>query len=95
MVRNVSGNATARGPANGGEMLGCDEAASVLAVPPAVLRGWAQRLSFPENVGTPDAPRFRRSEVEALRAALDRTHSVEGAIRAARERLGGGGAPSP
>jgi len=95
MVRNVSGHATDRGPANGGETLGCDEAASVLAVSPAVLRNWAERLSFPEDVGTPDAPRFRRSEVEALRATLGQAHSVEGAIRAAQERLGGGGAPSP
>jgi hypothetical protein len=91
----VSGNATDRGPANGGEMLDCETAASVLAVPPAVLRSWAERLSFPEDVGTPDAPCFRRSEIEALRATLPEAHSVEGAIRAAQQLLSGGDPSSP
>lgn len=90
----MSGNATDRGPANGGETLDRDVAASCLGVPPAVLVGWAERLSFPGNVGTPDAPRFRRSEIDALCATLPQTHSVEGAIRAARERLSNGEPPS-
>jgi hypothetical protein len=91
----MSGNATDRGAANGGETLDCDAAASALAVPVAVLRGWAEQLSFPEDVGTPDAPRFRRSEIDALRATLPCSHSVEGAIRAAQERLRGPRPPSP
>lgn len=91
----MSGNATDRGPADGGETLDCEAAACALDVPPAVLLGWAERLAFPEQVGSPDAPRFRRSEIDALRATLPQAHSVEGAIRAAQQRLGGGSAPSP
>jgi hypothetical protein len=93
MVRAVSGNATDRGPADG-DMLDCEVAARALGVAPAVLRSWAEKLSFPQDVGAPDGPRFRRSEIEALRATLPQSHSVEGAIRAAQERLGGGGTPS-
>ena len=62
---------------------------------PSVLQTWAERLSFPQNVGEPGAPRFRRSEVDALRAMLPQAHSVEGAIRAAQERLGGDDIASP
>jgi hypothetical protein len=89
----MSGNATDRGPADGGETLDCDAAARSLGVAPAVLLGWAERLAFPTDVGSPDAPRFRRSEIEALRATLPQAHSVEGAVRAAQQRLGGGAPP--
>ena len=95
MVGAVSGNATCRGPANGGETLDCDAAASALGVEPPVLLGWVERLSFPQNVGEPAAPRFRRAEIEALRATLPQSHSVEGAIRAAQQRLDEGSAFSP
>ncbi len=91
----MSGNATDRGPANGEETLDREAAARALDVAPAVLAGWVEQLAFPDNVGTPDAPRFRRSEIEALRATLPHAHSVEGAIRAARERLGDGSTSSP
>ena len=82
----MSGNATtcARGDAVG--ELSIAEAADILGVPPAALERWAQRLSFPHDVGGGAAPRFRRSEIEALRDALVRSHSVEGAVRAARDR---------
>jgi hypothetical protein len=91
----MSGNATRRVPANGGETLDCDAAAEALAVQPDVLLSWAERLSFPENVGEPGAPRFRRAEIDALRRTLSQAHSVEGAIRAAQALLGGGGTASP
>jgi hypothetical protein len=90
----MSGDATRRGPADDGDTLDGDAASRALDVPPAVLLGWAQRFSFPADVGTPDAPRFRRSEIEALREALRQSHSVEGAVQAAQEWLSGGRSPS-
>lgn len=69
-------------------VLGCKEAAAMLAVPPMALRIWSERLSFPHNVGDGGTPRYRRDEIEALRDALTDAHSVTGAIRAARRRLG-------
>jgi hypothetical protein len=66
--------------------LSCAEAAAVLGIPPAALERWAQRLAFPQADGAGMAARFRRTEIEALRDALVRTHSVEGAVRAARQR---------
>lgn len=62
------------------------EAASLLGIPPSALERWAQKLSFPHAVTTGANARFKRAEIEALRDALMRTHSVEGAVRAARAR---------
>jgi len=74
---------------SGDSELDCAEAASLLDVPPTALRTWSERLSFPHDVGggTAGGPRFRRDEIEALRDALPRAHSVTGAIHAARLRV--------
>jgi hypothetical protein len=81
----MSGNATTYAWQETADDLSCGEAAALLGVPPAALERWAQRLAFPHDVGGESpAPRFKRAEVEALRDALVRTHSVEGAVRAAR-----------
>jgi hypothetical protein len=56
-------------------------------VPPAALQTWSERLAFPCDVGGPSGPRFRRSEIEALRDALPAAHSVSGAIQVARRRV--------
>jgi hypothetical protein len=88
----VSGNVTTVAPGEGGDDLSCAEAAALLGVPPAALERWAQELAFPHDVGGGEAAgaaRFRRAEIEALRDALPRSHSVEGAVRAARDRVGG------
>ncbi len=66
--------------------LTCAEAAALLGVPPAALERWAQRMAFPHPDGSGGTARFRRTEIEALRDALVSTHSVEGAVRAARAR---------
>ena len=67
--------------------LSCTEAAAVLGVPPAALERWAQRLAFPHDAGSDGSgARFKRAEIEALRDALINSHSVEGAVRAARDR---------
>lgn len=84
----MSGYATTYAWQAGPEDLSCAEAAALLGVPPAALERWAQRLAFPHADGAGVAARFRRTEIEALRDALVRTHSVEGAVRAARERTG-------
>ena len=65
--------------------LTCAEAAALLGIPSAALERWAQQLSFPRDAGPSSGARFKRAEIEALRDALVRTHSVEGAVRAARE----------
>jgi len=87
----MSGNATTYAWAEeADEDLTCAEAAALLGIPPAALERWAQHLAFPHPVGGPGAAAsFKRAEIEALRDALVRTHSVEGAVRAARERAGG------
>jgi hypothetical protein len=86
-VTCVSGNATTSVCNQAADDLSCAEAAALLGVPPAALERWAQQLEFPHDVGGVAAqPRFKRAEVEALRDALVRTHSVEGAVRAARDR---------
>jgi hypothetical protein len=77
----MSANATS----NDGADLTCDEAAALLCVPPAALERWARQLSFPQDLGGEGGVRFRRPEIEALRDALVATHSVEGAVRAARD----------
>jgi hypothetical protein len=90
-VTAMSGNATTSAWHHGADDLSCEEAAALLGIPPAALDRWAQRLAFPHDVGggQPAAPpRFRRAEIEALRDALVRSHSVEGAVRAARDRVG-------
>jgi hypothetical protein len=86
-VTHMSGNATTRTGSDAPD-LSCSEAAALLGVPPAALERWAQQLAFPHDVGSAgrDETRFRRAEIEALRDALVSTHSVEGAVRAARER---------
>lgn len=66
--------------------LDCAEAASLLDVPPRALQNWSERLAFPCDVGGAMGPRFRRAEIEALRDALPLSHSVTGAIHAARLR---------
>lgn len=80
----MSGNVTTHARDDGGDDLSCQEAAALLGIPVAALERWAEQLSFPHDVGGGAAPRFRRSEIEALHDALVSTHSVEGAVRAAR-----------
>lgn len=83
----MSGNVTAPAFRQPAEDLTASEAAALLGVPPAALERWAEQLAFPHHVdGAQGSARFRRSEIEALRDALVRTHSVEGAVRAARDR---------
>lgn len=84
----MSGNATTYAwHAGVSQDLTSAEAAAILGVPPAALERWAQQLAFPHDLGGSAAGmRFRRAEIEALRDALASTHSVEGAVRAARER---------
>jgi len=85
-VTAVSGYATTYAWHEEVEDLTCAEAAALLGIPPAALERWAQRLAFPHDVGgeMSQTARFKRAEIEALRDALVRTHSVEGAVRAAR-----------
>lgn len=83
----MSGYATTYARQEDVEDLSCAEAAALLGVPPAALERWANRLSFPHDLAGGELPqeaRFKRAEIEALRDALVRTHSVEGAVRAAR-----------
>ena len=82
----VSGYATTYARQENAEDLDCAEAAALLGVPPAALERWAERLAFPHADGAGVAARFKRAEIEALRDALVSTHSVEGAVRAARDR---------
>ena len=82
----MSGNATTSRRRDAVGELSAGEAAGILGVPPDALERWAQRLAFPHDVGGGGTARFRRSEIEALRDALVHTHSVEGAVRAARDR---------
>jgi predicted DNA-binding transcriptional regulator AlpA len=82
----VSGNATSPTSPSGRDDLSCQEAAALLGIPVAALERWAEQLSFPHDIGGGAATRFRRSEIEALHDALVSTHSVEGAVRAARSR---------
>jgi len=84
-VTHMSGYATAFARQQEVDDLTCAEAATLLGVPPAALERWAQQLSFPRDAGASAGARFKRSEIEALRDALMRTHSVEGAVRAARD----------
>jgi hypothetical protein len=87
-VSAVSGNVTTYGRAGAGEDdLDCAAAAALLGVPPAALERWARQLAFPQDVGGGGCDtRFKRAEIEALRDALVESHSVEGAVRAARDR---------
>lgn len=84
----MSGFATTHAWRETPDDLSCTDAAALLGVPPAALERWAERLAFPHEDGRGADARFRRAEIEALRDALVRTHSVEGAVRAARERAG-------
>lgn len=88
-MTGVSGNATTHAWRDADEELPGEEAARLLDVPIDVLLSWTRRMEFPRDVGEPGSPRFARREVEALRDALPTAHSVEGAVRAAQERLGG------
>jgi hypothetical protein len=88
-VTFVSGNATTYARNEDTADLTCPEAAALLGVPPSALECWAQRLAFPHVHGAGGAARFKRSEIEALRDALVSTHSIEGAVRAARDRTEG------
>lgn len=74
-------------PRGDDRVLGCAEAAALLEIAPRALTTWSQRLAFPADVGQTGAPSFRRCEIEALREALPRAHSVTGAIHAARRRV--------
>jgi hypothetical protein len=84
----MSGNATTFAWHGAADDVTVEEAAELLGVPPPALERWAQQLSFPHDVGGAGGgtTRFKRSEIEALRDALVETHSVEGAVRAARDR---------
>lgn len=75
------------GPDADERLLDCAEAAALLEVAPAALTTWSRRLSFPHDVGHAGVPCYRRTEIEALRATLNETHSVTGAIHAARQRV--------
>jgi Helix-turn-helix domain len=88
-VTAMSVYATTLAPRHDAEGLTCAEAAELLGVPPAALERWARQLAFPTGSGAGADTRFKRSEIEALRDALMRSHSVEGAVRAARERTPG------
>lgn len=81
----MSGNATTHARRDAVDLT-CAEAATLLGVPPAALERWAQQLAFPHADGAGGAIHFKRAEIEALRDALVNTHSVEGAVRAARDR---------
>jgi hypothetical protein len=85
----MSGYATTYARQQDVDDLSCAEAAALLGVPPASLERWAQRLAFPHETGGGNDARFKRAEIEALRDALVRTHSVEGAVRAARDGTAG------
>ena len=85
----MSGYATTHARREEAGDLTCAEAAALLGVPPEALEHWSQRLAFPHADGGGVATRFRRSEIEALRDALVNAHSVEGAVRAARDRMQG------
>jgi hypothetical protein len=80
----MSGNATTRAADAALAEVTAAEAAALLGMPVAALERWAERLAFPNVVGEGCDARFRRREVEALRDALATSHSVEGAVRAAR-----------
>ncbi|HKG38675.1 MAG TPA: hypothetical protein VKB25_06770 [Conexibacter sp.] len=82
----MSGYVTTFGGRGNAEHLSCAEAAALLGVPPMALERWAQQLAFPHGTGAGADARFKRAEIEALRDALVSTHSVEGAVRAARDR---------
>jgi hypothetical protein len=88
-VTHVSGYATTYARHEDAAELTCPEAAMLLGVPPHALEHWAQRLAFPHVAGVGGAARFKRVEIEALRDALASTHSIEGAVRAARDRVEG------
>jgi hypothetical protein len=83
----MSGNATTFPWREAEEELGWEEASRLLDVPPDALVRWSRQLAFPSDVGTEGQPRFRREEIETLRATLVDAHSVEGAIQEARRRL--------
>lgn len=83
----MSGYATTHARQDEAEYLTCEQAAALLGVPPVALEHWAQQLEFPHPAGAGGAARFKRTEIEALRDALVSTHSVEGAVRAARDRM--------
>ena len=85
---SVSADATTSHWEDPGGDLPPADAARLLDVPEDVLTSWVERMGFPQAVGAPGAPRYRRAELEALRATLPASHSVEGAVRAAQERLG-------
>ncbi len=80
----MSVEVTARQADHGDCALTWEQAAALLDVPPAALRRWSERLAFPCDVGHTGAPRFRRTEIEALRDALPVAHSINGAIKVAR-----------
>jgi hypothetical protein len=88
-VTPVSGNATTFAWREAEEELPGEEAARLLDMSEEALVQWSRRLEFPVDVGAEGAARFRREEIETLRTAFASTHSVEGAIREARRRLGG------
>lgn len=85
-MTRVSGNATTSAWHQPADDLTCEEAAALLGVPAAALERWAAQMEFPHAVGGGRDARFRRGEIEALRDALVSSHSVEGAVRAARDR---------
>jgi len=84
----MSGNATTSEWREAEGELPGEEAARLLDVPADALMRWSRQLEFPIDVGGGGPPRFRREEIETLRATLASAHSVEGAVREARRRLG-------
>lgn len=84
----MSGNATTYARRDADDQIACADAALLLDVPATALERWSRQLAFPSEVGQGDGPRFRRDEIDALHATLAHAHSVEGAIREARRKLG-------
>jgi hypothetical protein len=73
---------------NASDQLSREDAAGLLELAPDLLGRWSTSLGFPQAIGDGQATHFRRDEIEALRATLSASHSVEGAVREARRRLG-------
>lgn len=86
-VTHVSGNVTTIAR-SAPDPIPCLEAARLLEIAPQALEQWSRKLAFPSVVGGESGISFRREEIEALRATLPASHSVEGAVREARRRLG-------
>ena len=74
-------------------MIRTNAAATMLGVSASTLRSWERRYAFPMPHRSQGGHRqYELSEIQALRHALDETHSISSAVSLARER--GSGPPS-